>query len=109
MSDCLNENKVVVHFGGDFKVNVHFDPIEDTGMDDVDFRCTFYVKSDRSVKVEKKDMIRIDSGNFVACMNSEKLSRGAVMMRIEADFPDTDFATGIRKEVEVVYTGIVIK
>lgn len=95
-------------FGTEFKINVHVEPIDGLHMDDYDFSCRFYVYTNRVVRIEKKDMIRVDQDNYIACVDSSKLGIGAVMMRITAFIPDVDFPDRLRTEVETVSTGITI-
>ena len=77
-------------------------------MDDYDFSCRFYVYSNRVIRLEKKDMIRIDADNYVACVDSQKLGNGRLYCEVTANIPDCDFPDGLRQEVEKVYTGIEI-
>lgn len=94
--------------GTDFKINVHVEPIDGLHMDDYDFTCRFSVYTNRVVQVEKKDMIRVDQDNYVACIDSRKIGSGGVKMRFTAFIPDVDFPDGLRTEVETIYTGITI-
>lgn len=98
-----------VFYGGDFKVNVHFDPVDGYGMDNTDFTCAFRASGSREMKLSKEDMIRVDGENYVACLCSRDLSRGPLTLRLEVLIPDTDFPAGVRREVEVINVGIVIK
>lgn len=93
--------------GTELKINVHIEPIDGCTMDDFDFRCRFYIYTNRYVEIRKEEMIRVDENNYVACI-SHKMGIGPVMMRITAYIPDEDFPNGIRTEVETVSTGINI-
>lgn len=95
-------------FKTEFKINVHVEPIDGYTMDNYDFFCEFYIYSNRRVRIKKKEMIRMDDSNYVACIDSSKLGVGMVRMRIIAYIPDSDFSDGLRTEVEEVSTGVEI-
>ena len=101
----MDEKTVVM--GGDFKLNVSFLPIGGFTMDDVDFAITLW-NCNRRLKIGKEEMVRVDSQNYVACVHSEQLGKGVLNLRMEADFPDSDFQEGVRKEVDVVMSVIKI-
>ncbi len=95
--------------GTEFKINIHVEPIGGYHMDDYDFSCRFYVYSNRVIRLEKKDMIRIDADNYVACVDSQKLGTGQLYCEVTANIPDCDSPDGLRQEVEKVRTGIEIR
>lgn len=94
--------------GTEFKINIHIDEIDGYTMNDMDFECLFYVFPNRSILLYKKDMIKADDDNYVACIDSSKIGQGAVMVKVTAYVSDADFKSGFRKEVDTVYTGITI-
>lgn len=94
--------------GTQLKVNIHIERLGEYKMSDIDFDCLFYIFPNRSILIYKKDMIKADDDNYVACIDSSKIGQGAVMVKVTAYIPDADFEGGFRKEVETVYTGITI-
>lgn len=94
--------------GTEFKINVHVEPIDGLHMSDYDFTCRFYIYTNRNVEISKSEMIRVDDDNYIACIDSSKLSVGTIMMRIIAQIPDADFPDGLRTEIETISTGLVI-
>lgn len=94
--------------GTELKINVHVEPIDGFHMSDYDFACQFYTYMNRRVTLNKKDMIRVDDDNYIACIDSSKLGVGLVMVRFRARIPDTDFPDGLRTEIETASTGVNI-
>ena len=94
--------------GTEFKINVHVEPIDGLHMSDYDFTCRFYIYTTRNVEISKSEMIRVDDDNYIACIDSNKLGVGTIMMRIIAQIPDADFPDGLRTEIETISTGLVI-
>lgn len=94
--------------GTQLKINIHIDEIDGYTMNDMDFECLFYIFPNRNILLYKKDMIKADNDNYVACIDSSKIGKGAVMVKVTAYVPDADFEGGFRKEIETVYTGITI-
>lgn len=95
--------------GTEFKINVHVEPIDGLHMDDYGFTCRFYVMyTGKYVEVAKEQMIRIDPDNYMAVVDSRRLGKGSVTLRITALIPDPDFPDLLRTEVEAVPTGITI-
>ena len=102
----------------EYKINVHADPIDGYSMSDYDFKCQFYVYSNKIVTVKKEDMKqnevdnKPDPDNYIAILDSEKvksLGRGSVKMRFIAHVTDPDFPDGTRTEVaEVNNLNIII-
>ncbi len=92
--------------GTELKINVHVEPIDGFHMSDYDFTCRFYIYANRYVELGKSEMIRVDDDNYIACIDSGKLSAGLIMLRITAQIPDSDFPDGIRTEIETVSTGV---
>lgn len=94
--------------GTDLKINIHIDACGGYSMDDYDFKVDFFVYSNRSLTIKKKEMIRIDSGNYVASFNSYELGVGPLQCRITAEIPDEDCDDGFRKEIVTLTTDVVI-
>ena len=90
------------------------DTIDGYHMEDVDFTCSFYVssmfsESKNAVTLEKSQMIRVDADNYVAPLSSEGIGRGNLIVKYVAEIPDADFESGYRNDIDVEYTGFIIK
>lgn len=94
--------------GSQFKINVYLEPIGNVHLEDCDFTCTFFTSHNKFIKVYKSDMIRADKDNFIALVDSSKLGVGTIKMTMEVDVIDSDFKSGVRKEIKTVCTGIKI-
>lgn len=44
-------------------------------------------------------MIRVDENNYIAVIDSNKIGRGSIKMRITVNIPDADIPDGIRTEI----------
>lgn len=83
--------------GTTLKINVNLELEGGITMDDISFNCDFYVGS-KHVYVDKYEMVRIDENNYVAVLDSNKLSVGEVWVLVKADIEDTSCPDGIRHE-----------
>lgn len=99
----------ISRIGTELKVNVHIEPIDNYHMDNYDFTCKFFTTGNCGISIPKSDMIRIDEDNYIARIDTKKVGRGNLMLRVVAQIPDNDFDDMLRKEVCVVSTGILIE
>lgn len=100
----------MITVGTDIKININIEPISGQTMDDMELTCVFYAQSiAKNVVLKKKDMLRVDENNYVACINTHDLGRGYIKIDICAQIHDTDFKSGMRREVETIRTDIFIK
>ena len=53
-------------------------------------------------------MIRVDENNYIAVIDSTKIGRGIIKMKLTVEIPDGDIPGGLRKEVYTHDTGIRI-
>ena len=99
------------------KINIHADPIDGYSMSDYEFECKFFIYSNRTVTINKSEMIQNkiggvpDKDNYIAILDTEKvvaLGKGALKMRFIAHVPDADFPDGTRTEVNEVSLNIVL-
>ena len=90
-----------------FKLNVNIELPSGFTMDDVNFSCRFYTWK-KSVVVEKKDMIRLDSDNYIAIIDSSLIGRGFIKNQTTVYIPDADIQEGTRKEIYTEETTIRI-
>lgn len=115
MSNCNctgNSDENIIYYPSDFKLNVSMPVIDNCHMEDIDFTCSFYVTTNINGKVatlEKSQMIKVDANNYVAPLSSEDIGRGSLMVKYVAEIPDADFESGYRKDIDVKYSGFVIK
>ena len=92
--------------GTELKVAVSAEPVGGIHLSEYDFECDFFVYRNQKITVRKDDMRKLDDDNYVALLDSSKLSAGNLLMRMTAHVPDTDFPDGLRTEVVEVDTGI---
>jgi hypothetical protein len=98
-----------VGIGTRLKINVHIEPMGDLHMSDYNFAARFYTRALKPVVVNKEDMIKIDSDNYIALVDTRTMTAGLLQMVIHAEIPDGDFADGLRYEVSApINTGIPI-
>lgn len=101
----MSEDK---YLGTKFKYNIHVDPIEGLTMDDYDFAVEVCTKPRVSQKFAKPDLIRVDSENYVARIDTSLIGIGPMEVKFIAMLPDADFENGWRPEVIRHKTGINI-
>lgn len=94
--------------GTELKLNIHIEPIGDITMDDYDFEVEIYCSPNKSIKAIKTDMIRVDSSNYIALVDTMKVGTGGLKCKVIAKLPDADFEDGIRTEIAAIDTGISI-
>ena len=95
--------------GSEVKINVHVEPIDGkVHLSECEFKCEFYVNANKSVTLEKKDMIQVDDDNYIALVDTAKTGYGKIKMMIECEVPDGDFPDHLRKEVDTVCTDVTI-
>lgn len=97
-----------VYFGSEIKLNVGIDAIDQIHMKDYDFECEFYCFSNKKIVLKKEAMIMQDDDNYLAVLDSKILGKGMLKCKITAYIPDADCADGMRTEVLVMDTGIII-
>lgn len=95
--------------GTEYKINVGMSPMGDIHLSNCDFEAKFYTGSMLSHIIKKEDMIQVDDDNFLALVDSTLTGQGELKMRMTIHLPDADFDDGVRTEVTVVNTGIVIE
>jgi hypothetical protein len=98
----------MIIIGTEIKININVEPIDDIHLSECDFTATFYANSEKSLVINKEQMIKKDEDNYVALVDSEILGKGLVRLRLEVQIPDKDFPDGYRKEIGVICTGVII-
>lgn len=96
------------NYGTEFKINVHIEPIDGFHMSDYDFTCEFFCKYTSPIVLSKGMLKKCDDDNYLALIDSVKLGMGSIYCKVTAYIPDSDFDDGLRKEVKIVSTGIII-
>lgn len=92
--------------GTELKLLVRVLPIGDVHLQDMNFTCHFYTRSDSCVKVEKSEMLFVSEDSYIALVDTSDLQAGVLRNRIIFDIPDSDFHDGYRREVTDVETGV---
>lgn len=95
--------------GTEFKLNVHLEPLDGLHMSDYDFKCAFYVNTNRKVVIPKSKMRKVDDDNYIAMIETAdalRIGRGQINVEITAHIPDNDFSDGLRTEKLVLCTDI---
>lgn len=96
----------IIHLGSQFVLNVHMDPLDTTHLSEIGFTCEFTATNKQILK--KEDMYKVDNDNYLAPLDSAVLGEGNLVLKLIADVPCTYFEGGIRKEVSVVNTNLLI-
>lgn len=95
--------------GSQLKINVNVQPIGEIHLSSCNFFCTFFINPNKSIKIPKEDMIKVDDDNYIALIDTIALGIGSIKMTIEIDIPDKDFSNGFRKEIDTVCTGVTVR
>lgn len=94
--------------GTELKINVHIEPIGGVHLSECEFKCTFYIYSNKKVEIDKSEMLKVDDDNYICLVDTGKLGAGVINMTAVVEVPDGDFYDGYRKEVQTVCTGIIV-
>ena len=99
-----------VFSGTEIKLNIHIDPINGVTMDEYDFEVELICGSFKrqSLIVKKEETRRVDSDNYLVCVDTKSMGVGRLICRVSAFLPDGDFKDGKRTEISEVDTGIEI-
>lgn len=102
-----NNNNKVVFYGSDIKLRITVDFGEDVDMDSTSFNVKLFC-GDKSLILEKKDLVKLDKNNYIACVKSPDTSKGSLKAEICAIIADNDFSDGKHTVVSRYDTGIMI-
>lgn len=94
----MNEAKVDIYLGSEFKAFIKLDSVGSLTMDDYDFYAEYYCSPNKRIKVEKGEMIRKGENEYWACLNSEDLGTGTLKCNVIRYIPDADFQDGLRTD-----------
>lgn len=100
----------IVFVGTELKLNINIEPIGTITMDDYDFDVELISGSFKktSVVINRAAAKKVDSDNYIVCLDTAELGAGMLKCRVTAYIPDDDFDDGIRTEVVEIDTGIEI-
>lgn len=102
----INDGRIIL--GTEIKLNIHIDPFDGLSMDDYDFQCAVFTASSRRVVITKQETKRIDEDNYLIMVSTDALGAGKLKCEVTAQIPDADFNDGIRTEIALFDTGLVI-
>ena len=94
---------------GEFKLNIHLDPIDGLHMSGYDFECALYVYTNRKVVIPKSRMKKVDDDNYLVMVekvDAVKIGKERIKAEITAYIPDSDFNDGLRTEKLVLCTNV---
>lgn len=98
-----------VFIGTELKLNLYFEPIENTRMRDYEFKVEAYCTTpEEGIALNKEDVKIIDDNNCNILIDTKEVGIGTLKIKITADIPDLDFKDQIRTEIACVNTGIKI-
>ena len=95
----------------EYKLNVNVEPIAGYHMDELSIKCVLFVYSNKTVEVNKEDMVKVDEDNYIIPLTAElvkKMGRGQLKVKVVAEIPDSDFPDNFRTEIAELCTGVVI-
>ena len=99
--------KPTIFFGSDIKLKINVDFGENVNMDETDFDVKL-ISGSKSIVLEKSQLIKVDSNNYIACVKSPDTSRGSIRVEVRFKLVDTDFSDNIQNVVSVCEPGIKI-
>lgn len=101
-----------IFLGTELKLNVNIEPMGTLTMDGYNFEVEFFTAQQRDKKkVFKKGdagIKKVDSNNYICCLDTADVGVGALMCRTIAYLPDGDFEDGLRTEIVEFNTKIEI-
>lgn len=107
----MNRSRFKVVQPAQFKVEVIIGSLPDnTTMDDISFECKFS-SGGRTKTLAKDALHKINDGSknrYIAPLDSKDLGKGDVFMTVTATIPDSAFAEGTRKDVDICDTLVTI-
>lgn len=103
----MAENKVFI--GTEMKLNISIEPLDGLTMDAYDFEVEVYVSQRKVVSAKKAECKRVDENNYIVLVDTNLIGTGKLLCKVIAYIPDGDFNDGLRTEVAVLQTGIIIE
>ena len=105
-------NNIPIVLGTELKLRIHVDPIDEYSLQDYNFKVEIYTNASKVLSFESTDNNIIlpdeDRDTCIVLINSKDVGAGRVKVRITADIPDDDFKDGVRTEIAVEDTNIMI-
>lgn len=96
-----------VPIGTEKKLVVSIDPIGNLSMDDYDFKVEAYAKG-KALVIPKEKTVRKDKDNYAICVDTAKIGKGRLMIKVIAYIPDADFDDMLRTEIAIIDSHIDI-
>ena len=99
-----------VGFGSKIKMGVHLEPFGDIHAESYDFTVYFFTPNGKvELGIVKEALIKEDSDNYIARVDTGIVGLGRLMFRVTASVPDEDFEGGFRDEaIPETKTNVVI-
>lgn len=94
--------------GADITLNISIEKINGFTMDDLDFKCLFFTTVGQYLQLDKSQLVRVDSSNYLACINTIDFSCGKLFMRVYVKVPDSNYKKMHRLEIVSVDTGVLL-
>ena len=95
--------------GTEFKLNINMPPVGGYHMDEVEWEALVFTESGfKTLTIPKKDALKVDSNNYLICVDSSVCGAGLYYVTLTVHIPDSDFAEGFRTERRTVSTGVTI-
>lgn len=94
--------------GTELKLNINIEPIDELSMDQYNWEIIVYCNPKIYQKIDKSDAIKVDTNNYVVCVDTTNLGTGNLKCKVIAYIPDGDFKDNLRTEVVVIATDIKI-
>lgn len=89
--------------GTEKKISISVEPYEGMSMDDYDFKVEVFTKG-RPLTIPKANAKRKDKDNYAICVDTTKIGKGKVTLKLYAYIPDADFEDLLRTEIVVIDT-----
>jgi len=96
-----------VYFGSDIKLKITVDFGADVDMDTTDFYVVLSCGM-KQLKLQKSQLVKVDSKTYLACVKSPDTGRGRVNVKLCAALPDTDFPDNVHTVVHRFDTDVEI-
>lgn len=98
-----------VHLGTKLKLNLHIEKYEDMSMSDYFFGVEIYTpRGNSKIVFDKDNLIKIDDDNYAILIDTLLIGIGRIFVKVHALIPDPDFDNGLRDEVQVLDSSIVV-
>lgn len=110
MKDTCECKSIVIGSGTQVKMQVSNLPIGSLTMDDYYFELEAYTTAGgrRSLRITKDQAIRVDANHYKVIIDTALLGIGELWVDQTAFIPDGDAPSGLRREVNVNFTNLIV-